>query len=284
MQVQTDVQTCREAVITARVAGESVGLVPTMGALHEGHLSLIRAAKARCRRVAVTIFVNPTQFAPHEDFTAYPRPLEKDLDLCRSAGVDLVFTPSVETMYPAGAQTSIHVAGLSNGLCGPFRPGHFDGVATVVAKLFHILPADVAFFGEKDYQQLQVIRRMVRDLNLPIEIVGCTTLREPDGLAMSSRNVYLNPEQRKQAVSLSRSLFAAAKEVRAGQRDAGAITRTAKASILAAGPATIEYVDIVDADSLAVLTTVDRPARMCLAVRIGTCRLIDNVALDGSTA
>lgn len=260
---------------------EAVGLIPTMGALHEGHLSLIRGARKRCQRVAVTIFVNPTQFAPQEDFTAYPRPLDADLELCRKAGVDLVFTPGVETMYPQGTRTTIHVAGLSEGLCGPFRPGHFDGVATVVAKLFHILPADVAFFGEKDYQQLQIIRRMVRDLNLPIETVGCPTLREADGLAMSSRNVYLTPVQRTQAVSLSRALFAAAEEVRSGQRDVGAITRKARASILAAGSATIEYVDAVDAESLAVLTTIDRPARICLAVRIGSCRLIDNVALDG---
>jgi len=281
MQVHKDIELCRMAVRSDRQAGDTVGLVPTMGALHEGHLSLIRAAQARCRRVAVTIFVNPTQFAPHEDFSAYPRPLEKDLELCRNAGVDLVFTPSVETMYPNDARTTIHVAGLSKGLCGPFRPGHFDGVATVVTKLFNILPADAAFFGEKDYQQLQVIRRMARDLNLPIEIVGCPTLREADGLAMSSRNVYLTPAQRTQAVSLSRALFAAAAEVRAGQRDAGAITHHARASILAAGPATMEYVDVVDAESLVVLTTVDRLARMCLAVRIGSCRLIDNVALDG---
>lgn len=281
MQVYQTIEPCRGVVLRARQSGDTVGLVPTMGALHEGHLSLIRTAKKRCHRVAVTIFVNPTQFAPHEDFAAYPRPQEKDLELCRQAGVDLVFTPSVATMYPQDTRTTVHVAELSDGLCGPFRAGHFDGVATVVAKLFNILPADVAFFGEKDYQQLQVIRRLVRDLNLPIEIVACPTLREADGLAMSSRNVYLTPAQRTQAVSLSRALFAAVEEVRAGQRDARAITHKARASILAAGPATIEYVDIVDAESLAVLTTIDRPARMCLAVRIGSCRLIDNMALDG---
>lgn len=281
MQVYQDIEPCRRVVLRARQSGDTVGLVPTMGALHAGHLSLIRTAKQRCHRVAVTVFVNPTQFAPHEDFASYPRPVEKDLELCRAAGVDLVFTPSVETMYPQDARTTVHVAGLSDGLCGPFRPGHFDGVATVVAKLFNILPADAAFFGEKDYQQLQVIRRLVRDLNLPIEIVGCPTLREPDGLAMSSRNVYLSPAQRTQAVSLSRALFAAVEEVHSGQRDTKAITNNAQASILAAGPATIEYVEVVDAESLAVLTTVDRPARMCLAVRIGSCRLIDNMALDG---
>lgn len=274
-----DLDACRRAVRAFQLGGESVGLVPTMGALHAGHLSLVRAARAKCRRVAVTIFVNPTQFAPHEDFSAYPRPLENDLDLCRAAGVDLVFTPSVEAMYPPGACTTIHVAGVSDGLCGPFRPGHFDGVATVVAKLFHLLPADVAFFGEKDYQQLQVIRRMVRDLNLPTEIVGCPTLREPDGLAMSSRNVYLTPEQRKQATSLSQALFAAVEEVRQGQRDAATITRRIRATIESASPAKIEYVDVVDAESLAVLKSIDRPARVCLAVRIGNCRLIDNVAI-----
>lgn len=281
MQILGDIKAAREGVQSFLSTGNLVGLVPTMGALHDGHLSLVRAAKARCRRVVVTIFVNPTQFGPKEDFAAYPRPLEKDLELCRAAGVDLVFTPEVQSMYPAGATTTVHVAGLTDGLCGPFRPGHFDGVATIVAKLFNILPADVAFFGEKDYQQLQTIRRMVRDLNIPIEIVGCPTLRESDGLAMSSRNAYLSPDQRRQAVSLSRGLFAAAEQVRSGERDAAKIIDGIRKTILAAGPATIDYIDVVDAESLAVLATIDRPARICLAVRIGSCRLIDNVAVDG---
>ena len=241
---------------------------------------LIRAARARVSHVAVTIFVNPAQFGPGEDFAAYPRPMEADLRVCEDAGVDLVFTPSVEAMYPGGAKTSIHVQGLSEVLCGPHRPGHFDGVATVVAKLFHILPADMAFFGEKDYQQLQVIRRMVRDLNIPIEVVGCPTVREADGLAMSSRNAYLNPEERRQAVSLSGALFAAVDRVAAGRRNVATLVEEARKAILAAGPATIEYIEVVDAETLERLATVDRPARICLAVRIGACRLIDNVTVD----
>jgi len=183
-------------------------------------------------------------------------------------------------MYPGDERTTIHVAGLSDGLCGAHRPGHFDGVATVVAKLFHILPADAAFFGEKDYQQLAVIRRMVRDLNLPIEIVGCPIVREADGLAMSSRNAYLAPEARKQATSLSRALFRAMDRIQAGRSDAGELTRSIRSDIEQAGPCGIDYVDIIDAETLEVLTTVDRPARICLAVRIGGCRLIDNVPVD----
>ncbi len=281
MIVHTEIEPCRGVVRASQRSGETVGLVPTMGALHEGHLSLIRAAKARCMRVAVTIFVNPTQFGPSEDFAAYPQPLQEDLRACEAAGVDLVFTPSVETMYPAGAKTTVHVAGLSDGLCGPHRPGHFDGVATVVAKLFHILPADAAFFGEKDYQQLQVIRRMTRDLDIPMKIVGCPTVREADGLAMSSRNAYLSPPERRQATSLSRALFAAIENVRRGQLDAAFLVAGIRQTILSAGEAQIDYVHVVDADTLEIMTTVDRPARICLAVRIGKTRLIDNVALDG---
>lgn len=280
MNVYADIFPSRQAIREFQRAGGTVGLVPTMGALHEGHVSLICAAKARCTRVAVTIFVNPTQFAPTEDYTAYPRPLQTDLDACKRAGADLVFTPTVETMYPSGVKTTVHVSGLTDVLCGPRRPGHFDGVATVVAKLFHILPADAAFFGEKDYQQLAVIRQMVRDLNIPIEIVGCPTVREPDGLAMSSRNAYLTSAQRTQATCLSRALFAAADRVQQGERTVPAILGELCGTILAAGPATIEYIDLVDANTLELLSTVDRPARICLAVRIGSCRLIDNVGVD----
>jgi len=251
-----------------------------MGALHEGHVSLFRAGIARCTRVAVTIFVNPTQFGPSEDYTAYPRPLEADLRACESAGVDIVFTPTAETMYPSGNRTTVHVSGLTEVLCGPLRPGHFDGVATVVAKLFEILPADAAFFGEKDYQQLAVIRQMVRDLNIPIEIVGCPTVREHGGLAMSSRNAYLTAAQRIQATCLSRALFDAAERIRGGQRNVAAIVDGIREGIVSAGSAQIEYVDIVDADTLNLLSTVNRPARICLAVRIGSCRLIDNVGVD----
>ncbi len=279
MVVCKDIETCRQAVREARRAGRSVGLVPTMGALHEGHLSLIRAARARCAYVAVTIFVNPTQFGPDEDLDKYPRQLSTDLAACEQAGVDLVFTPDVETMYPAACHTNIHVGGVTGGLCGASRPGHFDGVATIVTKLFNVLPADMAFFGEKDYQQMVMIRRMVRDLMIPIAIIPCPTVREPDGLAMSSRNAYLSADQRKQAASLSRALFAAVDRIGAGERDAGKITSVIREEILSAGPADIEYCDVVDADTLEVLNAIDRPARICLAVRIGSCRLIDNVGI-----
>jgi pantoate--beta-alanine ligase len=279
MRVIEDIAACRNAVVDVRRRGETVGLVPTMGALHEGHLSLIRAANARCRVTVVTIFVNPTQFGPNEDLAAYPRTLDRDLELCRREGVEMVFSPTAEVMYPDGFKTSIHVAGLTEGLCGPFRPGHFDGVATVVAKLFLAAPADQAFFGEKDYQQLQVIRRMAVDLNFPIEIVGCPTVRDVDGLALSSRNVYLSPEQRKQATSLIRALFSAQEAVAKGQTDASALRELARKVIDGAGPAEIEYIEVVDADNLRPLKQVDQPARICLAVRIGQTRLIDNVAL-----
>ena len=279
MNVVSSISQCRDLVRSRQAGGASVGLVPTMGALHAGHLSLIQAARARCSFIVVTIFVNPTQFGPKEDFAAYPRPLEKDLAACRAAGVDAVFTPSVEAMYPAGTCTTVHVAGLSERLCGPFRPGHFDGVATVVSKLLHIAPADAAFFGEKDYQQLTIIRRMAADLNFPIEIVGCPTLRESDGLAMSSRNVYLSPPERAQAVAISRALFAARDAFAAGNRDTAALATRARCDMEEAGIRSIDYVDIVDAETLELLQTISRPARICAAVRIGATRLIDNISL-----
>ena len=280
MDVFNDITETRAAVWKTQREGGTVGLVPTMGAFHEGHLSLIRTARDRCTTVAVTIFVNPLQFGPREDLAAYPRPLEADLAACRELGVDFVFAPPNEVMYPPGVLTTVHVSGITEILCGPYRPGHFDGVTTVVAKLFSILPADVAFFGEKDYQQFMVIRRMVSDLNMPIEIVACPTIREPDGLAMSSRNAYLSPDERRQAVSLSQALFAAVERAAGGEREVASLVDGIRATILEAGPARIEYIDVVDADTLEVLTTVDRPARICLAVRIGSGRLIDNVAVD----
>jgi pantoate--beta-alanine ligase len=280
MIVVSEIEAARQAVRHVQRQRRTVGLVPTMGALHAGHLSLVHAAAGRCDSVAVTIFVNPTQFGPSEDFQQYPRPLETDLAACESAGVDLVFAPTVETMYPRDSLTEVTVGRITEILCGPGRPGHFTGVATVCAKLFNILPADVAFFGEKDYQQLAVIRRMVRDLNMPIEIVGCPTVREPDGMALSSRNQYLSPDERKQATSLSRALFKAVGRIAAGERQVNAVADEIRSEILATGPAEIEYVDIVDAVTLELLTAVDRPARICLAVRIGSCRLIDNVAVD----
>jgi pantoate--beta-alanine ligase len=275
MVVLEEIEPCRLVVRDAQRSGRTVGLVPTMGALHEGHLSLIRAARERCDFVAVTIFVNPTQFGPSEDYQTYPRTLQSDLRACETEGVDLVFRPATETIYPEGTQTTVHVEGV-----GPCRPGHFDGVATVCAKLFSILPADLAFFGEKDYQQMVMTRRMALDLNLPIEIVPCPTVREPDGLAMSSRNAYLSTDERKQATSLSRGLFAAAERIAAGERSVAAIVAVIRDQVLSAGPADIEYVEVVDPDSLESVKTIDRPVRICLAVRIGSCRLIDNIGVS----
>ncbi len=280
MDVFHDIAATRNAIREWRRSGDVVGLVPTMGNLHEGHLSLIRTARQRCSAVAVTIFVNPTQFGPEEDYEAYPQTLDSDLQACEAAGVDLVFAPDVGTMYPAGAQTTVQVSGLTDVLCGPRRPGHFDGVATVVAKLFQILPADFAFFGEKDYQQLVVIQQMVRDLNVPIEIIGCPTVRETDGLAMSSRNRYLSDSERRQASCLNRALRAAVDRAVSGEHDVATLVRGIREEILEAGPAEIQYVDIVDAKTLAPMPTIDRSARICLAVRIGPCRLIDNVPVD----
>ena len=280
MLVLADIQEARQTVRGMQARGESVGLVPTMGALHAGHLSLIEAAKQRCDRVAVSIFVNPTQFGPNEDFQRYPRPMEADLDACRRSGVDAVFTPAAEAMYPDSPLTVVQVESMSKGLCGAFRPGHFAGVATVVAKLFNISQADLAFFGEKDYQQLAIIRRMVRDLNMPIEIVGCPTVREPDGLALSSRNIYLSTAERARATCLSRSLFAAQNRVANGERRSAVLSKEIRAGILAAGEVVIEYVEVVDAESLTPIETINRPARICLAVRIGATRLIDNVGVE----
>ncbi|HEX7453569.1 MAG TPA: pantoate--beta-alanine ligase, partial [Polyangiaceae bacterium] len=199
----------RHAANAVRRAGKRLGLVPTMGALHEGHLSLVREARARTEEVAVTIFVNPTQFGPNEDFARYPRTLERDLELCREAGVRHVFAPDASEMYPKGERTRVHVSGLTSALCGPHRPGHFDGVATIVSKLFAVAGECVAVFGRKDYQQLKVIERMTRDLLLPVEIVGLKTLRDADGLALSSRNAYLSVEERARALGIARGLSAA---------------------------------------------------------------------------
>jgi pantoate--beta-alanine ligase len=281
VEVITEIESCRSAIQAAKGAGLRTALVPTMGALHSGHLALIQAARQRAGHVAVSIFVNPTQFCPGEDFAKYPRALEKDLSLCRDSNVDLVFAPSVDAMFPVAATTTVHVARLADGLCGPLRPGHFDGVATVVTKLFQILPVDLAVFGEKDYQQLVIVRHLARDLNVPVEIVGHPTVREPDGLALSSRNAYLGPSERRQAGSLSAALFAAVDRAAGGELRSAALLADIRARIHAAGPATIEYVEVVDAETLESLRVIDRPARICLAVRIGNCRLIDNVAVDG---
>lgn len=282
MQVCRTIAETRTAVAAARSQGQRIGFVPTMGALHAAHASLMDAARDDGMHVVVSIFVNPTQFAPNEDFDRYPRDEAGDLALCERAGVDTVFAPSVEEMYPQPGAATIHVEGLTETLCGPFRPGHFDAVATVVAKLLNIAQPDRAYFGEKDYQQLAVVRRMVSDLNLPVEIVGCPTLREPDGLAMSSRNRYLTPEQREQAASLSRGLNRGAGAIRAGERDARRVVAEVRAEIEQAGPAEIQYISLVDPGTLAPVATIDRAVVLALAVYIGRTRLIDNVRVDPS--
>jgi pantoate--beta-alanine ligase len=263
----------------ARARGESLGLVPTMGALHAGHLALIARARAECDRVAVSLFVNPIQFNQAADLQQYPRTFATDLEACRQAGVDWLFAPSAEEMYPGKVVTYVHVEELTEGLCGAFRPGHFRGVATVVAKLFHIVEPDRAYFGEKDFQQLAVIRRMVRDLDFAVEIVPVETVREPDGLAMSSRNALLGQKERRAAVALSQALIAAQDALAGGERSAREV-RAAALAVLENEPlARVEYVDVVDPVTLQPVARVERDARIALAVWIGGVRLIDNARL-----
>lgn len=277
IEIVRTVADLRAAVAAWRRAGDSVGVVPTMGALHQGHISLIEAARAACRRSIATIFVNPKQFGPREDFSRYPRQEERDRALLEAAGCDLLFAPPVEEMYPAGFATTVSLAGITDRWEGEARPGHFAGVATVVTKLLLQAMADKAFFGEKDYQQLQCVKRMARDLDIPCEIVGCPTVREADGLAMSSRNAYLTPEERKAAPALHRAITALAAAARAGQAVAAA-TEAGKAALRAAGFSGIDYIALVDAETLEPLAALDRPGRVLGAARLGAVRLIDNVA------
>lgn len=269
----------RAASRAVRHAGKRLGFVPTMGALHEGHLSLARAAKASCDAVAASIFVNPAQFGPTEDLAKYPRNFERDRELLEKEGVELLFAPSVEEMYPAGAVTWVTVEGLSAKLDGRSRPGHFLGFTTVVAKLFHIVEPDAAFFGQKDAAQVAIIRRMAADLNFPVEIVACPIMREPDGLAMSSRNAYLDPQQRKQALLLHRSLFRANKLWEAGERDAAKIVATAQEEFAAEKSVRLDYFEIVDPDNLDPLDDVGNGALVAVAAFVGQTRLIDNLVL-----
>lgn len=258
----------------------SVGLVPTMGYLHEGHLSLTRRAKAECKAVVVSIFVNPTQFAPTDDLSKYPRDLERDLHLLESVGVDLVWTPTPEVMYPPGFQTWIEVEEMTRPLEGSVRPGHFRGVTTVVAKLFNAVQPTRAYFGQKDAQQAAVIRQMTRDLNFPIEIIICPIIREADGLAMSSRNVYLDMEQRKAATVLFRALSAAKDEFEKGERDAEKLRRKMKAVIAGEPLAQMQYVSCADYDTLQELEKVTGKILLSMAVFLGKTRLIDNFVLE----
>jgi pantoate--beta-alanine ligase len=271
--------TLNELQAARRSFAGSVGLVPTMGYLHEGHLSLVRRAKEECDKVVVSIFVNPTQFGPKEDLSKYPRDLDRDLGLLEALGVDLVWTPTVEEMYPPGYQTWVEVETISRPLEGAMRPGHFRGVTTVVAKLFTGVQPDRAYFGQKDAQQAAVIRQMRRDLNFPLEIVVCPIVREPDGLAMSSRNVYLDPEQRKAATVLYRSLSAAKNAYENGERDAGKLRQIMK-DVLATEPLTqVQYVSCADYDTLEELETVKAKTLLSMAVFLGKTRLIDNFVL-----
>ena len=268
----------RRAVAAWRAARETIGLVPTMGALHEGHLSLVRQSRAQCRRTVVSIFVNPTQFGPNEDFSRYPRDLAGDATKLAAVGVDAIFAPEVAEMYPQGASTTVTVAGLTDGLDGPFRPGHFAGVATIVTKLLLQVLPDVGFFGEKDYQQLQVIKRLARDLDIPVRIEGVPTYREPDGLALSSRNVYLSAAERRIAPTLHRVLAEIAAALARGEAAAPAIAR-GKAELTQAGFTRIDYVDAVDAATLKPIERAAGPARVAAAAWLGNTRLIDNVAV-----
>lgn len=273
-----DLPALRDAVRGWRHAGEVVGVVPTMGALHEGHLSLVAQARAGCDRVIATIFVNPRQFNNPEDLAKYPRTEDRDATMLSEAGVDVLFAPPPEVVYPQGFSTLVSVAGLSAELEGAFRPGHFDGMATVVTKLLLMTGADRAFFGEKDWQQLQVVRRLVRDLDLPVAITGCPTLREADGLAMSSRNARLSAPERAAAPALHRAMARAAAAIRAGGPVAEALA-AAREAVLAAGFSAVDYLDLRDAETLEPMAARGRPARLLAAATLGGVRLIDNIAV-----
>lgn len=277
MKLVKTIRELKQELEPIRRSGVTVGFVPTMGYLHEGHLSLMRKSVEECGFTVVSIFVNPTQFGPGEDYDRYPRDLERDLSMCESVGVDLVFAPGVSEMYEPDACTRVTVSGLTQNLCGRSRPGHFDGVTTVVCKLFNMVRPDRAYFGQKDAQQVAVVRRMVRDLNIPVEVREMPTIREPDGLAMSSRNVYLSPDQRRAALSLHRSLRTAADMIEKGERSAAKIRERMIDIILSSGLAELDYVEIVDADSLRNIDTLKGEVLIAVAVKFGQTRLIDNI-------
>jgi len=278
MKTLHTVEQLRAALMPVRRAGLTIGLVPTMGALHEGHLSLIERAREQCDRVVVSLFVNPAQFNEGTDLERYPREEERDARLAARAGADLLFAPSVEEVYPPGFATSVEVLGVSECLEGAARgAGHFRGVCTVVTKLLCMVLPDAAYFGQKDAQQVVVIRRLVRDLNLPVRVEVCPTVREPDGLAMSSRNAHLNADERAQALSLYRALSATAEHAAAGERSAEALLEAARAAIVPVEP---EYLALVDPDTLEPVTQLDGPAVLAVAAHIGDTRLIDNLILD----
>ncbi len=282
MQIIRDIPTLRGAVRALQATGETVALVPTMGALHAGHLALVEEAKRRAGHVVVSIFVNPRQFGPKEDLAAYPRQEAADAALLEAAGAALLWAPDVAVMYPEGYATSVSVSGVSDSLDGAARPGHFDGVATVVTKLFNQVRPDIALFGEKDYQQLAVIRRMVRDLDVDIEIMGVPTQRAEDGLALSSRNAYLSEAERAVAPVMSQALGEAAWAIARGE-DVGAVLDAAVALLARNGFGPIDYVELRDAVTLEPMTMLDRPGRLLAAARLGNTRLIDNIAVSPAT-
>lgn len=280
MRIYHTIAEIREFVRQARAKGHSIGFVPTMGYLHEGHLELMRRAREQCDTVVVSIFVNPTQFGPGEDLASYPRDLERDARMAEGVGADAVFNPGAEEIYPPGYCTYVDVERITENLCGASRPGHFRGVATVVTKLFNIVKPDYAFFGQKDAQQVLIIKRMAADLNMEVEVVTVPTVRERDGLAMSSRNLYLGPEQRRAALVLSKSLNRAAEEVRAGERNAAKIRQLVIDMIKAEPLADIDYVEIYSHPDLEPVEAIEGPTLLALAVKMGRARLIDNIILD----
>lgn len=279
MQIFRDLPSLRAALAALRADGGRIAMVPTMGALHAGHMALVDRAGALARHVVASIFVNPAQFGPNEDLSAYPRREAQDAAMLEAAGVALLWAPPVEVMYPQGFASSVHVGGITAGLEGAARPGHFEGVATVVAKLFNQVRPDIACFGEKDYQQLAVIRRMTADLDLGVEIFGVPTMRDADGLALSSRNAYLGPRERALAVALPETLVATGERIGAGGDVTAALLRAERA-LLQAGFESVDYVALCDALSLEPLMRLDRPARLLVAARIGGTRLIDNIAIN----
>jgi len=280
MRIIRTIQEMRAETEARRRAGETVGMVPTMGFFHEGHLSLMRRARAECGMVVVSLFVNPTQFGPGEDLAAYPKDFERDCALAAAEGVDAMFAPEAGEMYASDHATFVNVERLTGNLCGASRPVHFRGVATVVAKLFNACRPQRAYFGLKDYQQVRVIETMIRDLNFDIELVRCPIVREPDGVAMSSRNSYLSAEERRAATILRRSLVAAGKRIKEGARDGAAIARELREAIETEPLARVDYAEVVDAESLAPLGRIHGAALLAVAVRIGRARLIDNLVVE----
>lgn len=277
MLIVTKIAELRQLVGKAREAGESIGLVPTMGYFHEGHLSLMRRAKAENDRVVVSLFVNPTQFGPQEDLAVYPRDLDRDREMAATTGADWLFVPETGEMYPESYQTFLEVTQVSQGLCGASRPGHFRGVATVVLKLFNIVQADRAYFGEKDAQQLRVVQRMAADLNLTVQVIGCPIIREADGLALSSRNLYLTPKERQAALVLVRTLREAGKLIAGGERDSRSLKERLLRVIAAEPLAQLDYLEIVTGRDLQPVSQLDGEILIALAVKIGRTRLIDNM-------